>query len=82
MRVSNRSRKFHDPWGNKSGNKVGSVIRFQYLVGASSLRKMPDEGPRVNVNEERYNIDWAHAVEHTAHKFILGSRRSIERLRR
>lgn len=36
--VNGRSRRFHDPWGNKYGNQCGSMIRHQYFVSKYQIR--------------------------------------------
>lgn len=35
--INRRERRFHDPWGNKNGNRYGSIIRWQYQVAQSEI---------------------------------------------
>lgn len=70
MRVNRRSRRFHDPWGNKRGNH-GSVIRMQWLLGEADQY----------VNDHGYYIDKAKAIESSDARFVLG-KKSVEKIRR
>lgn len=82
--ITTRTRKFHDPWGNKRGNRCAAVIRHQYLVGKSSLSRSwrePDKNVH-NVNEEKYFFDSGAVINHTGDKYVLCSKYGVERLRR
>jgi len=81
MRVSRYGRRFHDPWGNKHGNRFGSMIRFQYQVGKSSLSNAIADG-EANVHGEVYHLDKALYFEHAGNKFVRTGMRSPERIRR
>ena len=81
MRISRFSRKFHDPWGSKNGNRYGSPVRFQYLVGASGLNGRSQECD-AGVDECRAAIDRPAYFESTNNKFARATKRSVERLRR
>lgn len=84
MRLSSRSRKLHDPWGNNNGNCYGQVVRLQYMVGASCMAAshFSDNSNINDVNKRRLQIDKPHRKEYTAQRFVLGSKYSVERLRR
>ena len=77
MRVSRFSRRFHDPWGNKNGNQIGSIIRRQYRVGQADL-----SGDIEGISSVRGRIDAVHMYESTGGRFIRGAKNSVERLRR
>jgi hypothetical protein len=68
---------FHDPWGNKNGNRYGSPIRYQYMVSCSSII---DKG--VDVREYIGHIDKPSRSESTGIRHVRHGKRSIERLRR
>lgn len=80
MKVSRWSRRFHDPWGNKNGNRYGSPIRFQYQVSKTGLTGYDalDGG----VDDSRYYVDRSINIESVGNKFVKAGRRSAERLRR
>lgn len=70
MRVNRRSRRFHDPWGNKRGNH-GSVIHRAFLLGQEDQF----------VHDHNYYIDRAKAIESSDARFVLGNK-SIEKIRK
>jgi hypothetical protein len=79
MKISKQCRKFHDPWGNKYGNRKGQTIRFQYMVGLGSIYEGNDGS---DVHSESMAIDKVRGYEHNGNRFVRGSKRSSERLRR
>lgn len=81
MRLTAHGRKFHDPWGNKWGNREGSVIRFQWLVGKTSLSREIMNG-EANVHRCAGFIDRTSVYESSGSRFIRGAKRSVERLRK
>ena len=76
MKISARSRKFHDPWGNRAGNRQGQICRWQYMVGIAGLG---DEIP--SVNERKPFVDGLRNYEYNMDRFVLG-KNSTEALRR
>ena len=75
MRLSKRSRKFHDPWGNKFSNRVGTIVRFQYHIGLGDLGSR-----KGSVNIASRVFDTVGSQEHNKDRFVRGPY-SIEKLR-
>lgn len=69
MKINRRSKRFHDPWGNRRGND-GSPVRYQWLVGDKS-----------HVNGSAYYADRIDAYEATGARYVLGET-SIEKIRK
>ena len=86
MRVARVSRRFHDPWGNKQYGRSGCVCRLQYMVGRTQLDDhgyLDGEDERhSSVNEERWKFDTMGAKENTQARFVLSTKRGVERIRR
>jgi hypothetical protein len=83
--VNRYCRKFHDPWGNKQGNRRSQVCRWQYMVGKAQLHKTTwsdNDEVFVNVNDKRSRLDLIAAREHTASRYLLSTKRGVERMRR
>ena len=81
MRVSKYSRKFHDPWGNKHGNRRAHIIGFQFQVGKSSLSDEVAQG-EVNVHRCVFFLDKTAVFESTSSQFVRGGKNGNERLKR
>jgi hypothetical protein len=79
MRISRFSRRFHDPWGNKYGNRCGSPIRFQFQVSKQGSRYDEDGG---SLDDNRYYVDKTVSIESVGNRFVKATKRSMERLRR
>jgi len=69
MKLNRRSRRFHDPWGSRRGNRFGSVMHHQYLVGQSS-----------ELASVRHGVDYVHLLENNEDRFVF-STKSIEKVR-
>jgi hypothetical protein len=79
MKISRRSRQLHDPWGNKNGNRFGSPIRFQFMVGLGTSG-FNHEVP--NVHRYESYIDRVSAIESTRNKVVMTGKCAVEKLRR
>jgi hypothetical protein len=76
MKISRYSRRFHDPWGSKQGNRCGTIIKFQFQAGKIMLEK--EEGSV----HDGYHIDTVSVLESTHKKFVRTGKNSSEKLRR
>ena len=68
MKLNMRCRSFHDPWGNKYGNRHGSVIRMQYAVSHSEL----DSGG--HVNNMMWYFNTTKRMDYQYDRFVHGSK--------
>ena len=83
--ISRFSRRFHDPWGNKNGNRYGSPTRLQYVTAVAGLTYSKTAGRDVcdgSIDMFRHNIDRTLNIESVGNKFVKATKRSVERLRR
>lgn len=69
MKLNRRSRRFHDPWGSRRGNRCGGVMRHQYLVGQTS-----------ELISVRHGVDYTQTLENTEDRFVY-STHSVEKIR-
>lgn len=72
MKISRYIRRFHDPWGNKSG---GRLCDEQWRVGqASRVSGRPDA--------RRWAVDYVSYAERTSTDYIRTGKHGIEKLKR
>lgn len=79
MSISCRSRRFHDPWGSRRGNRQGSVIKWSYMVGQADLTD--DFGKSLDINKNRQELDTVAIAERNTARFVF-AKRSVEAIRR
>lgn len=78
MSINRAERRFHDPWGNKNGNKFGRIINLQYLVAQVEIDSYFSGA---SVNRALWNLDKPRMLEHNFGRFVRTNRR-VEKLRR
>ena len=83
MKVSRRSRKFHDPWGNKHGNSMGHICHMSFLVGKSESNDVDehDNDHGHPLSTRIYHFDNVSCREHLYNSYIR-AKHAPEKLRR
>ena len=72
MKISRAIRRFHDPWGNRSG---GNLCDEQWRVGqAGRISGRPDA--------KRWAVDWTSYAERASSDYVKTGKRGIEKLKR
>lgn len=76
-RVNPYERAFHDPWGNRRGNK-GGIINYQYQVCQAEIMSYYETG---SLNKDLWYWDKSRMLEHNHGRFTRTNSR-VEKLRR
>ena len=79
--VARYYRRFHDPWGNKRGNRCGRIGNFQYLLGKMMMPDYADwrnsGDDRNPLNEWQLKFDRYNVKDHSKAKCVLAGKWSV-----
>jgi len=78
MKISAWSRRFHDPWGNKNGNRFGHITGYQFQIAQSEV----SDDRRQMVDSHSGRFDRMKRYESNGSRFVKTTGQGVESLRR